>query len=207
MATSIWQAINEAAGQVVETVQRSIVQIRGSNGGIGAGTVWHKDGLILTSAHVITHQPEGSLKILLSDGSIAIPQIIAIDQDQDIAALHIDMNDLPAIQIGRSRDVQPGQWLMALGHPWGVPDALTAGIVIGTGRELPQMSGRDWLALDMAMRPGHSGGPVFTPQGQMVGINTLITGPQVSFAVPVDAATAFLKDSLGSRVSDSIARV
>ena len=117
------------------------------------------------------------------------------------------MNDLPAIQVGRSRDLLPGQWLMALGHPWGVPDALTAGIVIGTGRELPQMNGRDWLALDMAMRPGHSGGPVFTPQGEMVGINTLITGPQVSFAVPVDAATLFLKESLGSRVSASITRV
>lgn len=207
MATSIWQAINEAAGQVVETVQRSIVQIRGSQGGIGAGTIWHKDGLILTSAHVITAQPEGSLRILLPDGTTATPQIIALDRDQDIAALHIDMNDLPAIQVGRSRDLLPGQWLMALGHPWGVPDALTAGIVIGTGRELPQMNGRDWLALDMAMRPGHSGGPVFTPQGEMVGINTLITGPQVSFAVPVDAATLFLKESLGSRVSASITRV
>lgn len=207
MATSIWQAINEAAGQVVETVQQSIVQIRGAKGGIGAGTIWHKDGLILTSAHVITGQPPEGLRVLLSDGSTVIPQIIALDRDQDIAALHIDANNLPAIQVGRSRDVQPGQWLMALGHPWGVPDALTAGIVIGTGRELPQMSGRDWLALDMAMRPGHSGGPVFTPQGQMVGINTLITGPQVSFAVPVDAATLFLKDSLGSRVGDSITRV
>jgi serine protease Do len=207
MATSIWQAINEAAGQVVETVQRSIVQIRGSQGGIGAGTIWHQDGLILTSAHVITAQPEGSLQVLLSDGTTVTPQVIALDRDQDIAALHIDTNGLPAIQIGRSRDVQPGQWLMALGHPWGVPDALTAGIVIGTGRELPQMGGRDWLALDMSMRPGHSGGPVFTPQGEMVGINTLITGPQVSFAVPVDAATLFLKESLGSRVSASIARV
>ena len=132
---------------------------------------------------------------------------IGEQRDQDIAALHIDMNDLPAIQVGRSRDLLPGQWLMALGHPWGVPDALTAGIVIGTGRELPQMNGRDWLALDMAMRPGHSGGPVVTPQGEMVGINTLITGPQVSFAVPVDAATLFLKESLGSRVSASITRV
>jgi serine protease Do len=207
MATSIWQAINEAAGQVVESVQRSIVQIRGSQGGIGAGTIWHTDGLILTSAHVITAQPEGSLKVLLSDGTTVTPQIIALDREQDIAALHIDTNGLPAIQIGRSRDVMPGQWLMALGHPWGVPDALTAGIVIGTGRELPQMSGRDWLALDMSMRPGHSGGPVFTPQGEMVGINTLITGPQVSFAVPVDAATLFLKESLGSRVSASITRV
>ncbi len=207
MAASIWQAINQAAGQVVETVQRSIVQIRGSQGGIGAGTIWHKDGLILTSAHVITAQPEGSLRVLLSDGTIAIPQIIALDREQDIAALHIDVNNLPAIQVGRSRDVMPGQWLMALGHPWGVPDALTAGIVIGTGRELPQMNGRDWLALDMSMRPGHSGGPVFTPQGEMVGINTLITGPQVSFAVPVDLATLFLKESLGSRVSGSITRV
>lgn len=207
MAASIWQAINDAAGQVVETVQRSIVQIRGTKGGIGAGTIWHKDGLILTSAHVITAQEEDTLRVLLPDGSTVVPQIIALDRDQDIAALHVDANALPSIQIGRSRDVQPGQWLMALGHPWGVPDALTAGIVIGTGRELPQMSGRDWLALDMSMRPGHSGGPVFTPQGEMVGINTLITGPQVSFAVPVDAAAAFLKDTLGTRVSSSITRV
>jgi len=99
---------------------------------------------------------------------------------------------------------------MAAGHPWGVVDALTGGVVIGMGANLPeQFDDREWLALDMKMRPGHSGGPLVNSAGQLVGINTLIRGPEVSFAIPVHVVKAFLKDSLGQFVepepSDAVA--
>jgi serine protease Do len=196
--TSIWQQINEAAAASVTDVQRAVVQIRTDEGGIGAGTIWHSDGLIITSAHVVVDKmPRRNLKVVLYNGETHPAQVIAYDTGKDIAALNIDVKNLPVMPPGRSSDVLPGEWLMALGHPWGTPDVLTAGVVIGTGKNLPEADGRDWIALDSHMRPGHSGGPLFNTRGQLVGINTMIRGPQVSFAVPVDEVVAFLKESLG----------
>lgn len=111
----------------------------------------------------------------------------------------IQARDLPTITVGSSANLQVGQWLIAIGHPWGVLDAITAGVVIGTGNNLPELADkRDWIALDMKMRPGHSGGPLFNQAGEIVGINTMIQGPEVSYAVPVDVVTQFLHHTIGS---------
>lgn len=199
--TSMWEAVNAAAAQAVAQVHQSVVQIRSDGGGIGAGTIWHSDGLIVTSAHVVVGKHvRQSLEVVLYDGTSYPAQVLAYDTDKDLAALHIAARDLPALPAGVSAAIQPGMWLMALGHPWGVRDALTAGIVIGTGRNLPEADQRDWLALDMKMRPGHSGGPLFNTAGQLVGINTMIRGPEVSFAVPVDVVKVFLQEALGQGV-------
>ncbi len=89
---------------------------------------------------------------------------------------------------------------MALGHPWGVANAATAGVVIGIGTDFPEMrrSGREWIAVSLTLRPGHSGGPLVDVQGRLVGINTIMTGPEVGMAVPVHVAKFFLKQRLGS---------
>jgi serine protease Do len=196
--SSHWQQINNAAAEAVADVQRCVVQIRADEGGIGAGVVWHSDGLIVTSAHVVMgRHVRSGLRVLLQDGSELPAQVLAHDAEKDIAALHIAAQNLFAIDQGESSDVQPGQWLMALGHPWGVRDALTAGIVIGTGANQPEMDNRPWVTVDMAMRPGHSGGPLFNSRGQLVGINTMIRGPEVSFAVPVDVVKTFMQEALG----------
>lgn len=198
--TSIWQQINDSAAGAVETVRDSLVQIVGSQGNMGAGTIWQRDGLILTNAHVVVdRQPRRDLTVVLNDGTRYIPQLLAYDRQRDLAALSINAKDLPTIAIGNSRDLVPGQYLMAIGHPWGVLDAITAGIVIGTGDNLPEVGDeREWIALDMKMRPGHSGGPLFNSAGQIMGINTMIRGPEVSFAVPVDVVKTFLKAALGN---------
>lgn len=203
MAT-LWERLNESAADVVERVHKSVVLIRTGENSVGAGTIWHSDGLIITSAHVVVGKHvRDKLDIVLHNGETFSAQVIAHDSERDIAALNINATNLPTIQPGKSSDVLPGQWLMALGHPWGVPDVLVAGVVIGTGNQLPEADGRDWIAVDMKMRPGHSGGPLFDDTGRLVGINTMIRGPEVSFAVPVDAVTAFLKEALSAAVTQT----
>jgi len=87
-----------------------------------------------------------------------------------------------------------------------VRDAMTAGVVIGAGADLPEMRpGREWIALNLTLRPGHSGGPLVDTDGRLLGVNTMITGPEVGFAIPVHVVKGFLKSTLGSNVSAAIA--
>jgi S1-C subfamily serine protease len=182
---------------VIDHVHQSLVQI--SNGrGAGAGTIWHSDGLIITNAHVVHgHQ---HLNVTLPDGRTLPTQVIAYDKDLDLAALSVNADNLPTIELGDSRLLKAGQWVMAVGHPWGVQGAITSGVVIGAGGDLPEMqTGREWIALDLHMRPGHSGGPLVDSAGRLVGINTMITGPDVGFAIPVQTVKTFLKEALGAQ--------
>jgi S1-C subfamily serine protease len=216
---ALLQQFSDAMADTYGGVQRSLIQLRDRRGSIGAGTVWHADGLIVTNAHVVLDYPQvphpgpgyarghgrkrrhRDLHVVLRDGSEHPARLLAVDEANDLAALAVDADNLPVITPGNSRLLRPGQWVMALGHPWGVPDALTAGVVIAMGGDLPEMqTGREWIALNLRLRPGHSGGPLVDTQGRLVGINTLITGPEVGFAIPVHTVTSFLKQTLGSRV-------
>ncbi len=189
--------LNNGLADVVDNVHKSLVQI--SNGrGAGAGTIWHEDGLIITNAHVVYGHE--NLNVTLPDDRKLSAQVIAYDRDLDLAALSVDANGLPTIELGDSRALKPGAWVMAIGHPWGIQGAVTSGVVIGTGANLPEMPpGHEWIALDLHMRPGHSGGPVVDSEGKLVGINTMITGPSVGFAIPVHMVKLFLKEALGSQ--------
>jgi S1-C subfamily serine protease len=187
-------------GEVVQRVRRSLVQIHSAGSGrhgIGAGTIWHPDGLIITNAHVVA---SNSLRVTLPSGSTLPARLLARDSGQDVAALVVDARGLSVIELGDSKGVQPGQWVLALGHPWGVTDAATAGVVIGVGRDFPEIpqSDREWIAVGLTLRPGHSGGPLVDVQGRLVGINTIMTGPEVGMAVPVHVAKSFLRQRLGS---------
>jgi serine protease Do len=190
---------SDEMANIAAKARQSVVRIVGSQGSIGAGTIWHSDGLIITNAHVVSR---GDVAVLLpNEKDNPYPtQVLAYDREQDIAALYINAINLPTISVGDSRSVRSGEWVMALGHPWGVRDSLTAGIVIGAGADLPEMqSGREWLALSLHLRPGHSGGPLLNVDGEIIGINTMITGPEVGFAIPVHTVKAFLKDTIGAQ--------
>lgn len=196
---SLLQQLNSDLSDVVGLVRRSLVQVADERGGAGAGTIWHSDGLIVTNAHVIARG--GPLRVALSDGRAFEAKVLARDADRDLAALAIEASDLPVIEPGDSRKVYPGQWVMALGHPWGVREAVTGGVVIGVGRDLVELqsaTGREWLAVALHLRPGHSGGPLVDVSGRLIGVNTLMTGPDVGVAVPVDVVKQFLKRALGS---------
>ena len=114
--------------------------------------------------------------------------------------LALDATGLPTVALGESRQLRPGQWVIALGHPSGIRGAVTAGVVIGVGTGLPEAPNlpREWTATNLPLRPGNSGGPLVGARGRLVGINTMITGPEVGLAVPVHAVKAFLRESLGS---------
>jgi serine protease Do len=115
--------------------------------------------------------------------------------------LAVEAERLPAIELGDSRSLVPGQWVLALGHPLGLSGAATAGIVIGAGSDLPEAPGpgREWVAVSLSLRPGHSGGPLVDVQGRLVGINTMMAGPEVGMAVPVQVVKEFLRRKLGHR--------
>ncbi len=203
--TNIFQQLSDQMAGVAIQVQNTLVQITDGRGSIGAGTIWHSDGLIVTNAHVvIEHDRRGlvqqrQLSVILPDGRTLPASILAIDEANDLAALAVNAQDLPVIEPGDSQALRPGEWVMALGHPWGVRDSMTAGVVIGAGNNLPEMQpGREWIALNLTLRPGHSGGPLVNTDGHLVGINTMISGPEVGFAVPSHVVKNFLKEALGA---------
>ena len=200
MATLL-QQLNEEISDVVESVWNSLAQVRSVKGrGAGAGTIWHKDGLVLTNAHVVQ---KGPMEVVLRDGRKFPAKVIAQDTDLDVAALSIDAHDLPTMPVGESKSLKAGQLVLATGHPWGVVGAVAAGVVIGIGEfwpDLPQ-SRREMIAVDLNLRPGNSGGPLTDARGRLVGINTLMTGPEVGMAVPVHVIKRFLKDELGSQAA------
>ena len=201
--SSFLQQLNDNMAGVVERVHHSLVQIHNGHGA-GAGTIWHPDGLIVTNAHVVAGRHE--LKVTLPNGDTYRAQVIAYDEGRDLAALAIEASDLPTIELGDSRQLHPGQWVMCLGHPWGVTGALTSGSIIAIGKNLPEtpIAEREWIVAGLHLRPGHSGGPMVDSSGRLVGINTMINGPDVGFAVPVHVVKAFLREKIGTRERDAV---
>lgn len=190
--SSLLQQLNAEMSDVLENVRNSLVEIHNGRRGIGAGIVRSPDGVIITNAHVVGRS---HLQVTLPDGRTLSARVLAHDAEHDLAALAVDATGLPAIQVGQSQRPQPGQWVMALGHPWGVTGAVTSGVVIGAGSEWPEMpqSGREWVVVSLHLRPGYSGGPLVDAQGRLVGINTMMTGPDVGVAVPVHIVKDFVQ--------------
>ncbi len=195
---AIFAQVNGALSGVIAGVLRAVVQVRDDDrGSAGAGTIWQSDGLIITNAHVV-RAGRANLSVALHDGRVLNARVVARDEAHDLAALAIDAHDLPTITVGSLRDLQVGQWVMALGHPWGVLNATTGGVLIGVGQGLPEVrvTPQDYVVADLHLRPGNSGGPLIDTNGRMIGVNTLMTSPGVGVAVGVDAVKAFLKREL-----------
>jgi S1-C subfamily serine protease len=188
--------LNEEIGAVVARVRQSLVQIHTGQMSQGAGTIWHAQGLILTNAHVVAGSR--ALEVVLSDGRRAPARLLHANPEYDLAALSIEAEGLPTIELGDSAGLEPGAWVMAVGHPWGVAGAVTSGTLIGRGAQLPDMPAfkREWLAVNLAMRPGHSGGALVDSRGRLLGVNTLISGPEVGYAIPVHVVKQYLKANL-----------
>jgi serine protease Do len=150
------------------------------------------DGYILTNAHVVNDASEVNVK--LTDRREYTAKVVGIDERTDVAVLKIDAKDLPAVQLGDPSSLRPGEWVVAIGSPFGFENSVTAGIVSATSRALGQESSLvPFIQTDVAVNPGNSGGPLFNLSGQVVGINSQIysrTGGYqgVSFAIPIDVA-------------------
>jgi serine protease Do len=187
--------LNNDISVAIDRAYQALVQITNGRQSIGAGTIWHSEGLILTNAHVVRDEQPN---VTLNNGQSFPARVLYYNSELDLAALSIEASGLPTIEPGDSKNLKPGQWVTALGHPWGVRNAVSGGIVIGVGAEMPDIpfSSREWVVVSLHMRPGHSGGPLIDTAGRLVGINTMISGPDVGVAVPVHVVKKFLKDSM-----------
>lgn len=181
---------------VVELARRSLVKVNSGHNGAGAGTILHQDGLILTNAHVVR---QSTIEIILPDERKLPAKTLAFDPELDLAALSVDVESLPIIELGNSRSLKPGHLVLAVGHPWGISGAVCAGSIIDVGLplEIPRIR-YEFIQAGLQLRPGHSGGPLVDVRGRLVGINTMITGPKVGLAIPIHVVKNFLRNNLGS---------
>jgi len=197
--SNLLQQINDDAAIVSDRVLNSLVQINNGHRGVGAGAIWRRDGLILTNAHVIlgrSGQVSSNISVTLRNGHDHPARLIAYDLQRDLAALKIDAQELSPIEIGDSHNLKTGDLVLALGFPWGIKGGATSGVVIGSGDQLPELGDnkQEWIAASLHLRPGHSGGPMIDSLGRVIGINTLMNGPEVGVAIPVHVAEEFLKE-------------
>ncbi|HKY91321.1 MAG TPA: DegQ family serine endoprotease [Nevskiaceae bacterium] len=166
-------------------------QPRGPMFGEGSGFIVSSDGTILTNAHVVADAKEVTVR--LTDRREFTAKVIGTDAKSDVAVLDIDAKDLPFVKLGTPGDARVGEWVVAIGSPFGFENSVTAGIVSAKGRTLPDGSYVPFIQTDVAINPGNSGGPLFNLRGEVIGINSQIysrTGGYqgVSFSIPIDLA-------------------
>ncbi|MEX8193369.1 Do family serine endopeptidase [Comamonas guangdongensis] len=160
--------------------------------GEGSGFIVSSDGVILTNAHVVHGAKEVTVK--LTDRREFNAKVLGQDPKTDVAVLKINAKGLPTVKLGQTSNLRVGDWVLAIGSPFGFENSVTAGVVSAKGRSLPDDSFVPFLQTDVAINPGNSGGPLFNAQGEVVGINSQIYtrsgGYQgVSFAIPIEVVT------------------
>jgi len=156
---------------------------------LGSGFIISSDGYILTNNHVVAGANE--IKVKLADGRVFRGEIKGLDEKLDMALIKIDAKEqLPAAVLGDSDGIQIGEWVMAIGNPFGLAETVTAGIVSAKGRVIGSGPYDDFIQTDASINPGNSGGPLFNAQGEVIGINTAIVagGQGIGFAIPVNMA-------------------
>ncbi len=160
---------------------------------LGSGFVISADGYILTNDHVIHGADE--IKVRLSDGRTFAASVKGVDAKLDLALLKIEAgNNLPVARLGDSGSLKVGEWVMAIGNPFGLEQTVTVGIVSAKGRVIGAGPYDDFIQTDASINPGNSGGPLFNTAGEVVGINTAIvaSGQGIGFAIPINAAKIIL---------------
>jgi len=158
---------------------------------LGSGFIISKDGYVLTNHHVVNNASE--IVVKLKDRRELLAKLIGSDESTDVALLKVDAKDLPVVEIGAPDQLKVGEWVLAIGTPFGFEQSVTAGIVSAKGRSLPDGNYVPFIQTDVAINPGNSGGPLFNMQGKVVGINSQIYSRSggymgLSFAIPIDVA-------------------
>ena len=158
---------------------------------LGSGFIISADGYILTNAHVVSSADE--IVIRLTDKREFKARVIGADKRTDVALIKIEASGLPTVRLGDPGVLKVGEWVVAIGSPFGFDNSVTAGIVSAKGRSLPQENYVPFIQTDVAVNPGNSGGPLFNMKGEVVGINSQIYSRSggfmgISFAIPIDVA-------------------
>lgn len=160
--------------------------------GTGSGFVVTSDGQIITNAHVVNKADR--VTVVLKDGRQFEGRVLGSDTITDVAVVKIEADHLPTVSLGRSEDLEPGQWAIAIGNPLGLDNTVTAGIISALGRSSGEIGVPDkrvaFIQTDAAINPGNSGGPLLNERGEVIGVNTaIIQGAQgLGFAIPIETA-------------------
>lgn len=181
---------NEELDELIKRFQEQ-PRAPSENSATGSGFIISKDGYILTNNHVV--ESADQVTVRLHDRRQLSAKVIGSDPRSDVAVLKIEADNLPVVSIGNSDDLEVGEWVLAIGSPFGFDFSVTAGIVSATGRALPNESYVPFIQTDVAINPGNSGGPLFNLDGDVIGINSQIysrTGSfmGLSFAIPIEMA-------------------
>ncbi len=211
-----FKPVADAFADVAARLRQSTVQVRGQGPGGGSGIIWSADGLIVTNAHVAR---ETTAIVELADGQSYPARMLARDTERDLALLKIDAYDLPAVTVGDARDLRVGQLVLAVGNPLGVVGAVSIGIIHSTrasdpdrpvvdqptaqpsprrahgegGRSGPSANHQEWVAADISLAPGNSGGPLADASGRVLGVNSMIAGG-LGLAVPSYAVVEMVQN-------------
>jgi S1-C subfamily serine protease len=160
--------------------------------GTGSGFILSADGQILTNAHVV--EGTKTVKVTLRDGRDFEGKVVGVDTVTDVAVIKIEATDLPAVELGSTAGLAPGQWAIAIGNPLGLDNTVTAGIISALGRSSNQVGIPDkrvqFIQTDAAINPGNSGGPLLNDRGEVIGMNTAIraNAQGLGFAIPIETA-------------------
>jgi serine protease Do len=164
--------------------------------GAGSGFIVDKRGYILTNEHVVRGADE--IKITMKDGKKFEGKVVGQDATLDIAVVKIDTKgaSLPTLPLGDSSKIRVGEWVIAIGNPYGFANSVTAGIISATGRTLEDLGKKNLIQIDAAINPGNSGGPLLNLKGEVIGINVaIVAGAQgIGFAIPINAAKDIMDD-------------
>jgi len=182
-------AVDKVKNAVVKIDNYGIVSGRERIAGSGSGFVFSSDGLILTNAHVVANSAR--LNVTLLDGDEFSGEVTGIDRDTDIAIIKIFGSGYTSARLGSSNDLKIGQFVIAIGNPYGYQHSVSVGVLSGVGRTMRSPDGHlidDILQSDAAMNPGNSGGPMIATNGEVIGINTAIipSAQGLSFSIGID---------------------
>jgi len=178
-------AFSSGLAEMIDETQASVVQVRRGDRGAGTGVIWQANGGIITNHHVIAHTGSKTL-VELRAGQVFEAQIVDSDPTLDLALLKVPANHLKAIPAADSTKLRVGELVFAIGHPWGQRGVVTAGIVSALSKVQIRNSNRqlEYIKSDVRLAPGNSGGPLLNAQGQVIGINAMIMGGDLSVAIP-----------------------
>lgn len=185
---------------VIAAVRPSLVTVFAKRFGAGAGIIWSADGLVLTNRHVIGRQTP---VVLLADERKLDAEVIATDEEVDLALLRVNAADLAAARIGDSTQLRVGEMVATFGHPWGQRNAASFGIVSHLGSAMTQGERGvvPIIRTDARLAPGNSGGPLLNAAGEVIGINTMIVGGNQGIAIPSAVALDFVSQFQESQVA------
>ena len=186
-------AFSSSLTKIIEQVQPGVVSVRREGHGAGTGIVWHSSGNIITNNHVV---PRDGMKVQveLTDGRVFDARVVDREPELDLALLNVPADNLPAVPVGDSSKLRVGELVFAIGHPWGHRGVVTAGIISALSTVKFRNSDRqtNYIKSDVRLAPGNSGGPLLDARGNVVGINAMILGGDLSVAIPSNVVSTWV---------------